>query len=377
MIGSRAYPVLLHIFAWLIFLTIPLIFMTQEGMQGIFPVMLSLPYLQFSFLYILVFYLHTALLIPKLFLLKKYAIYLGALLILLALVFTLRPFYKLVSVSRANREFSSQPPDNQELFDRPPPPPNNWDNGSPPPNGGFRPSHQGSPAVQFDITGIFIFFMMIGLGSAIQAIKQWRVTEKRAILAEAQKVTAELSFLKAQINPHFLYNTLNNIYTLCIIGSENAAESVMKLSKIMRYITDESEAEFVALQDEIDCLSNFVSLQRLRLGQMVTLNYNVVGNPINRRIMPLAFMTFIENTFKYGLSNHLKSAIDISIEIKENKIMLVTRNGIFKTAEANERKGVGIENTRKRLNHTYSNNYSLTISSKDGCFSVLLVITDK
>ncbi|RZL15412.1 MAG: sensor histidine kinase, partial [Pedobacter sp.] len=229
----------------------------------------------------------------------------------------------------------------------------------------------------FDIISIFIFIMIVGLGSAMQSMRQSQLFEKRALVAEAEKASAELSFLKAQINPHFLYNTLNNIYTLCLIDSNIAAESIMKLSNIMRYVTDQSEADFVPLQDEIDCISDFIALQKLRLGKKVTLNYTVEGDSINHKITPLLLMTFIENAFKYGLSNHLEALIDIRINIDKHRINFSSENQIFEHKELQTRKGIGIENTKKRLNLLYPGSHDLKIARDNGTFKVLLVLDSK
>src|SRR6202008_3873902 len=111
-------------------------------------------------------------------------------------------------------------------------------------------------------TSLFIFIMIIALSTAAVINQQWRLTEQRAIQAEVDKANAELSFLKAQINPHFLFNTLNNIYTLAINNNEHTADSIMKLSNIMRYVTDEVGEDFVPVQNELDCIDNYIELQR-------------------------------------------------------------------------------------------------------------------
>jgi len=108
-----------------------------------------------------------------------------------------------------------------------------------------------------------------------------------AARAEADKANAELSFLKAQINPHFLFNTLNNIYSLAVIKSDVTADSIMKLSNIMRYVTDEATEDFVPLQDELHCLTDYIELQRLRLGKKVTLNYAIAGDPAYKKLRRL------------------------------------------------------------------------------------------
>ncbi|MCX2480650.1 sensor histidine kinase [Pedobacter sp. MC2016-15] len=370
MISIKRSLALLHLIAWLIFLTIPVIFMTQNGRSDIFQIATSSRYLLFSSIYIFVFYLHTEILVPKLFLQQKYTAYWLALLLLLFAIVLIKPFDQLVSQNRMDNR-----PQPHEM---PPPPPPGRSHFEGLPRPGIERAIPGRfPAMQLDITAIFIFVMMIGLGSAMRSMKQWQLSEKRALLAEAEKATAELSFLKAQINPHFLYNTLNNIYTLCITGSEHAAESVMKLSKIMRYVTDESEADFVPLQDEIDCISNYISLQQLRLGKKVTLNYTIAGDVANRLITPLVFMTFIENAFKYGLSNHQETQIDISITMEKSRVILLTQNPVFADRAAKERRGIGIANTKKRLEYLYPGSHDLQISSDNGIFKVALILEDK
>ncbi len=257
-----------------------------------------------------------------------------------------------------------------EIEMRPPPP------GRPPEGEFHRPpqNRDFGPERHFDITSLFIFIMIIGLGSALQSMKQSQLFERRAIQAEAEKVNAELSFLKAQINPHFLYNTLNNIYTLCLTGSENAAESVMKLSHIMRYVTDESEAAFVPLAEELECISNFIALQQLRVGKKVSIVYSVEGNPSKCKIAPLLLMTFIENAFKYGLSNHVETTIRVIIKIVDDKIIFSAENQLFDHKKTPERAGIGIENTKKRLEYLYPKTHQLTITTTEGMYSVLLVL---
>lgn len=363
----KASPVLIHLAAWLLFMTIPLLFMTQGQPLSNLSGSILLPYFQFCLLYISIFYLHTNWLIPVYFLRKKYLVYSLILTLLLVFVFFIKPFDALMKQNRPGERRV-----NQTTMHRPPPPPA--------PQGGFSkqpPAHNFNPGAHFDITSIFIFIMIIGLGSALQYMKQWQRFEKRALQAEAEKATAELSFLKAQINPHFLYNTLNNIYTLCLIGSDHAAESILKLSNIMRYVTDESDADFVPLSDEIACISNFIALQKLRLGKKVTLKYEVEGEADNHRISPLLLMTFIENAFKYGLSNHLEASIKISIKIAQQKIYFSAENQIFEHQERQQRKGIGIDNTKKRLDYLYPNTHSLRIVNEQGWFKVFLILDSK
>lgn len=270
----------------------------------------------------------------------------------------IKPFDQLMALSRHEGPPPISRPHLQKERERPPfPKPDNR-------HKGFR----------FDINSLFIFLMIVGIGIALRTIKEWQLTEKRAILAEAEKANAELSFLKAQINPHFLYNTLNNIYTLCITNNERAAESIMKLSHIMRYITDEAETNFVPLQGEIDCINNFIDLQKIRLGKKVNLIYEVTGNPKGHQISPLILMTFIENVFKYGLSNHTETTIEIKIQIEAERINFFTQNTILEMTNLNERKGLGISNTKQRLEHLYPEKHELKIDDQNKIFTVSLLL---
>jgi len=386
MFRLKAFSVILHIAGWSLFLMLPLLFMENGQGTDYFNEIYSRPYLQFSLCYILLFYVNSYLLIPKFFLVKEYLYYFLFVVLLFAGVFFLRPFDRLiisrnVVPGRAEMKYKPPfdnhhpdfgkmlPPSDHRLDHGPGPGPGNDFNPGPP-NGG-----DGSPfSHRIDVTSLLIFVLIMAFSMALKSVKQWQISEKRAILAEADKAIAELSFLKAQINPHFLYNTLNNIYTLSVIGSEKTSESIMKLSNIMRYVTDEAEADFVTLVNELNCISNFIDLQKLRLGKVVTLNYIVTGDPGGYQISPLLLMTFIENVFKYGLSNHAPAKIDISIEIGEGQIVFHSQNQVFNTKRHEERAGIGIINTKKRLDYLYPDLYTLKIDQTDNLFTVDLIL---
>lgn len=376
----KTFSLILHIAAWLLFLMFPLLVMdNMEGKVMKLSVLFTWPYLQFCLCYIVLFYLNSYYLIPRFFIRKKYLRYFIWVAFLFVGVIFLRPFDRLMD--HRSREFR-----NNEMRRWPPFDGNRPTFGTPPgmdkpmdtdqrfaPNADFRRSGQVIPR-HVDLNSQLIFVLIMAFSLALRSVEQWQITEKRAILAEADKAIAELSFLKAQINPHFLYNTLNNIYTLSIIGSEKTSESIMKLSNIMRYVTDEAEADFVPLSSELSCVSNFIDLQKLRLGKMVTLNYAVTGEPLGHRISPLLLMTFIENVFKYGLSNHEPAKIDIIITIDDDHINFHSQNQVFNYKRHSERSGIGILNTRKRLDYLYANKYELTINNENNLFTVDLIL---
>lgn len=360
MIRAKTSSVIIHLAAWLLFMSFPVIFMNQgaEGAKGMLNIF-SAPYILYCVVYVAIFYLNAYYLFPGLYFKKRYPAYAVAVTALLLIVLSIKPFDRLITLNQSpvQMHMEPQPPAMHRPEQAPP-------QGPPPHNRGYR----------FDLNSLLIFIMVMGIGVALRTIKEWQLTEKRAILAEAERANAELSFLKAQINPHFLYNTLNNIYTLCITGSERAAESIMKLSDIMRYVTDEADANFVPLQGEIDCIGNFIDLQQLRLGKKVQLSYKVSGDTAGHQISPLILMTFIENVFKYGLSNHTPTQITIAITIEKSKITFYSQNSIFERSKPAERTGLGISNTRQRLAHLYPGKHDLVIDDQNNLFTVNLVL---
>ena len=225
-----------------------------------------------------------------------------------------------------------------------------------------------------DIASIIVFIAMWSLSTALYIIRLWRLTEERAVRAEAEKTQAELSFLKAQINPHFLFNTLNNIYSLAISQNPHTADSILKLSNIMRYVTDDIREDFVPLEHEIECMKDYIDLQRLRLGNKMQVHFDVNGNPVGRTIVPLVLMTFIENVFKYGISSHEPSEIRIGLDIKPDSIHFYCRNRVHRKGGNETRKGVGIANTQQRLQHLYPGKYALLINEENGFYTVDLSI---
>ncbi|MDQ0641601.1 LytS/YehU family sensor histidine kinase [Pedobacter sp. W3I1] len=251
-----------------------------------------------------------------------------------------------------------------------PPPP--WNNNFE--NRPHKPMFNRFGGPNIDIISIFLFLIIVIIGFTQETNKQLRLTTQRFLQAEAEKAHAELSFLKAQVNPHFLFNTLNNIYTLAIIKDENTAPSIMKLSNIMRYITDEAGCDFVSLQSEVDCITNFIALQKLRLTKKTDLNYELTGNFENKKIAPLILMAFVENVFKYGISNHKSNSLTIKINVQNSSINFYCQNTIYRDKKNTERTGIGIENTKQRLRYIYGDKHILNIKDNDGLFTVNLAI---
>ncbi|MGZ8556785.1 MAG: sensor histidine kinase [Chitinophagaceae bacterium] len=366
MIPVRTSVIITHIAAWILFLSLPVLFVTSQGGGSDFFSTLASPYTWLFFAtYIFIFYLNSWFLLPELYFKKRFILYASAIIALLVAVWVLKPFDRLVS---------SRDPDKLGVGLRQSPPPENFR--KPPP---FKPpaplnGMPGRRLLKVDLVSIFLFIMILAMSLAIEIRQRLRYAEQRAIQAEADKANAELSFLKAQINPHFLFNTLNNIYSLAAVKSDHTAESIMKLSNIMRYVTDDVREEYVMLENEVAFISDYIDLQRLRLGDKMNVGFLVSGKIAGKKIAPLILMTFIENVFKYGISNHEPSAIDIQLSTSDNRIRFFCQNKLYEAQRQAESTGIGIDNTKQRLEHLYAGKYELSINKGNGTYTVQLIL---
>ncbi|MBS1608758.1 MAG: histidine kinase [Bacteroidetes bacterium] len=193
--------------------------------------------------------------------------------------------------------------------------------------------------------------------------------EKKTL--ENLNLNAEVNFLKSQINPHFLFNTLNSIYSQAHNKSEHTEYSILKLSELLRYVLYESGEEKVSLEKDIQYINNYIDLQRIRLSAKISLNYSVVGKMEGNRIAPLLLMTFIENTFKHGISYSQSSVINISIAVFEKTLTLNISNPVIKNNTFTQG-GLGLKNVVRRLELLYPGKHTLDISHNDSLYIVNL-----
>lgn len=345
-----------HFFCWLLFLGLVVGFMNNPERGTTFLQTLSNPYLWlFTGIYILLFYVHANLILPQLYFNRRRFLYFVVLLVLLLLFFALQPFDKLLS-SRLPGEFRSGGPG----F---PFPPQDVD---------FRP--QPRSAHKTDIISIVLFFATCSIGMAIALAKKWQETERIALEAAAQRSNAELAFLKAQINPHFLFNTINNIYAMVITGNQEAPNAILKLSAMLRYLTDEQHDLMVPLEKEWACIQDYIDLQKLRLGEnmLVKIEWEVQMEEV--QIPPLLLMTFVENAFSHGVSTHQPASILVRLEAKAGKIFFFCFNQVFPNRNKQNHSGIGIANARKRLEQHYPEKYKLNIVNDNLHYEVNLTI---
>jgi len=222
------------------------------------------------------------------------------------------------------------------------------------------------------VTSLLLSGFAIGLG-VMEKLKQ---NEKKQKELEKEKLNSELAFLKNQVSPHFFFNTLNNIYSLIGIDGPTAQDSVLKLSKLMRYLLYESEHGETLMSHEIDFMSNYIDLMKLRLSPKVELVIDFPDNFSDFTIPPLLFVPFVENAFKHGVSHRDRSFIHLRMTIENDQINFVSENSIGKSSQTGDMQhsGIGLENVRKRLHLLFPDNHKLTIESDETIFSVNLSI---
>lgn len=323
--SQRLLEIIIHVFGWILFFGFPII-MTQSSNGSIdwkeFNRFLMVPASLFA-----IFYLNYFLLIPKvLFREHKKKFLIINILVIGAISIGLR----IIS------DIQVPPPPNEELMMK------------------IKPPH-------------FIFFMrdiatMIfaaGLSVAIRVSIRWNETEKARREAVKSRTEAELKNLRNQLNPHFLLNTLNNIYALIAFDSDKAQQAVQDLSKLLRYVLYDNQEMFVPLQKEIDFIKNYIELMRIRVSAKVNIVTEFNIKPQSQTpIAPLIFISLIENAFKHGISPSGESFINISISENDNEIICVIKNTNFpKTEKDKSGSGIGLEQVRKRLEIIYQGNY--------------------
>jgi len=209
-------------------------------------------------------------------------------------------------------------------------------------------------------------------------MNDWLLTQREKQELQAQTLQSELKFLKSQINPHFLFNTLNSLYALTLKKSDQAPEIVLKLSEMMRYMLYECNVPMVPLQKEVNYLKNYLELEKLRQGKKMKINLQVEGEAKNQRIAPLMFIPFIENCFKHGISNQITDGyVNILLEIENENIEVTIENSKAPTRPSTTGKksgGIGLVNVKRRLNLLYPDKHELKVDEDPNTYTVNLVL---
>lgn len=210
------------------------------------------------------------------------------------------------------------------------------------------------------VTSTFFVF----LSTAYKFSVDWFLNEKIRKNLENEKLSTELAFLKSQINPHFLFNSLNNIYSLAYQRSDETPEAILKLSGIMRYMLQDSNEPTVPLHSEIRYLQNYIELQKLRFKNSAFVSFNVSGVEDNIQIVPLILIAFVENAFKHGIVSDPDYPVLINMDVRDGMVVFEVRNH-KKPQNKDTMSGIGLNNVKRRLELLYAGSYQLSIQNSE------------
>lgn len=230
------------------------------------------------------------------------------------------------------------------------------------------------PKVIIETFGVY---SVVAIVVVLHVGKQWYSSQQEKQQLKNDKLEAELKLLKAQIHPHFLFNTLNNLYSLTVIRSEKAPEIVHKLSELLSYMLHDSNKTIVPLQKEIDYIENYITLEKIRYEDRLDVSLNVFNAISHIQIAPLLILPFVENSFKHGFSNDIgKVWVNIDILISDNQLIIKVENSKSQTPSAYTTKalgGIGLVNVRKRLELIYKDRYELNIINEETYLVILKI----
>ena len=314
---------IIHILAWIVLLLVYTIFEYSEGrsitQNLVYRVAIGAA----------VFYVNYSALVPNLLLKKKNAFYLLSLILLVG-----------VTYLTITAVFPIETNNNQELS-------------------------------KSRFMAIVIFnLVLIVIGTIIRVYEQWIENDKIKTEIVAQKNKTELEALKNQLNPHFLFNSLNSIYSLTVKKSNDAPEAVIMLSILMRYMLYKANDDEVLLKDELLYIENYIKLQRIRISKNEKVKTNISGTISAQKISPLLFISYIENAFKYGTDLNGNTEVIIDIRVNDYELQFKCVNVIGSRNRDDENSGIGMQNTKERLELLYPDKHLLNVREKDNTFIV-------
>lgn len=361
--------VCIHAAAWILTLALPSIMLKNLYEEGFHVNIFDFYYLPIVF--IVAFYLNYLFFIPKfLFTGKLKKFILIDILLLVSLTFSVREVHELF-----RRPFQNQAmivPDAK--IDK--------SKGSPYVENDLhphhRPDHKGwcMPMLHDSLSISLVLIISI----LVRFTVKWFSSKEERQVLEKTKYEMELKNLKSQLNPHFLFNTLNNIYALIGISQDNAQQAVSDLSKLLRYVLYDSGTTFVPLSKEVEFINNYIKLMQLRLSDSVKLSFDLnISGYSDIPVVQLVFISLVENAFKHGVNATLPSFIDIHLSVNENKsIIFEISNSFFpKTNCDKSGSGIGLDNLKRRLDLLYPDNYYLSTKVVDNCYVAKLILNTK
>jgi two-component system, LytTR family, sensor kinase len=221
------------------------------------------------------------------------------------------------------------------------------------------------------LSSVFTSLIFLFLSAVLKFMVDWFLNERIQRDLENQRLTAELAFLKSQINPHFLFNSLNSIYSLAYQRSETTPEAILKLSEIMRYMLYECNDNKVDLGKELQYLQNYIDLQKIRFGNKAFIDFKVEGKVDYQQIVPLLLIAFIENAFKHGVANNALTPIRLLIDVEDTHLHFYIQNRKHRN-NRDEVGGIGLNNVKRRLDLLYPGKYNLDIRDEADTYTVEL-----
>ncbi len=334
--NTRWARVVLHIAVWLVVFSLPYLLSSpynqnrpeQPDREGFFQLNLLT-----GFFWVALFYLNAYVLTPSFVYVKKYFVYI---LILLAVYCVIMLFHGLLFTWLIkSRPF---------IFQR---------------------------SASFNLTA---FLLTITVSIIFKMMQDKSRTDKLTQQKQEENLRSELSFLRSQISPHFVFNVLNNIVALIRLKSDQLEPTVMKLSSLMQYMLYETDEEKVMLKTEAEYLQGYIDLQQQRFGSKVELNISIEIDDNGHTIEPMLLIPFVENAFKHGVGMINKPQINIHLHTKENKLYFTVLNKYneINIETKDKTSGIGLSNVKRRLNLLYEKQNELVITRKDGWFSVSL-----
>ncbi len=235
-----------------------------------------------------------------------------------------------------------------------------------------------TPWPQMLFLSFISIFLIASVSTVVKIINDWLKHTRERQELQRQTMQSELRFLKSQVNPHFLFNTLNNLYALTLKKDDRAPEIVIKLSEMMRYMLYECNEKRVPLKKEVSYIRNYLDLERLRQGKKVEINFEVSGLVGEQQVAPLMFTPFLENSFKHGLNHHLTQGfVNIQLSVDEQNVQFFIENSKAPALpkDPNRRSGgIGLVNVRRRLELLYPEHYDLDIDNNPNTYAVNLLL---
>lgn len=236
--------------------------------------------------------------------------------------------------------------------------------------------NQGFQGATFTVgRNVLPFIHIAAIAGSIKLLKFWFIQKKYTLEAEQQRTVAELQLLKAQLHPHFLFNTLNNLYSHTLEFSPKSPEIVLRLSALLRFMIYESNTHKISLAKELDLLQNYISLEKLRYGERLDLSVNITGDIERFQIAPLLLLPFLENAFKHGTSKQIDQcwiSLNLSLDGSLMKFKLINSIDPLQNHDPSRQGGLGLKNSIKRLEILYKGTYELNTQKLEEVYVICL-----